>query len=190
MEVLIDVFAQKMRIKANSRFFSAGTQKFIKFTFNLSSDWNGLTVFAQFVQNGAGYNKYLDSNKSVYLPIEIVSGKCDMILYGSKNDVIATTNYLTLFINEDRLIYDSKSTDISKPLYDQLVNRVSTLNSRVNNFSALTESSTTADAELLDVRVGFNGKKYATAGEAVRKQMELLAKDVATVADMKQYFGI
>lgn len=50
------------------------------------------------------------------------------------------------------------------------VKALETLNNRVNTLETLPEGSTTADAELLDIRNGVNGV-YDTAGEAVRGQI-------------------
>lgn len=70
---------------------------------------------------------------------------------------------------------DLNSTDAD--LRQEIVNRASSdelLNQRINSIEALPDGSTTADAELIDIRIGANGKTYSSAGDAVRGQVEAI----------------
>ena len=125
MEIPIRVSAQKMRLPSNYKFIAPKSQKFVKFVFDLSEEWSGITAFAQFGQNGEAYNVYLDKDNCVYLPPEIQSGKCTLMLYGTGEDsVIATSSFLELNITKDIFVSDANSTEISKTLYQQLVDKV------------------------------------------------------------------
>nr|DAL41873.1 MAG TPA_asm: collagen alpha 1(VIII) chain protein [Bacteriophage sp.] len=124
MDILVNVVNQKLKIATNLKSLVAGTQEFVRFVFNTSGDWDGLATFAQFMQDGIAYNQYLDENKAAYLPAEIGVGNCTVMLYGSGGKTIATTNYLTLKVDDNILISDAQSTEISESLYAQLVDKV------------------------------------------------------------------
>lgn len=121
MELLIDVINQKLRLVTNLKHLVEGTKNFIKLTFNLSEEWDDLLTFAQFIQGENAYSQYLDENNSVYLPHEIQAGICEVTLYGTNEQVIATTNKLQLNIDVNNIVVDANSIEITPTLYEQLI---------------------------------------------------------------------
>ena len=149
MDILVNVVNQRLKVSTNQKTFVAGTQEFIRFVFELSDDWSSLTTFAQFQQNGHSYNVYLDSNNSVYLPTEIVSGDCTLALQGNRSRIIAKSAPLVFSVEKDPVISDASGTDITLTLYDQMAGLLGEIDDRVDTLetrmTALEENEVIAE---------------------------------------------
>lgn len=100
------------------------------------------------------------------------------------------TYFSTLDVQEeinnklDAMAKDGSLTELIKKYVDPFIkeqnNKIDVLENRMNTFTKLPDGSTTADAELIDIRVpasGFNNNNpYDTAGDSVRGQTGLLSK--------------
>lgn len=78
-------------------------------------------------------------------------------------------NYIQPLIDEQNEIIETIQNNTQTQI-NTINGNITTINGRIDNLATLTEGSTTGDAELLDIRTGFNGVTYSSAGNAVRAQ--------------------
>ena len=57
-------------------------------------------------------------------------------------------------------------------------NEIAVLKTRMDSFTSLQQGSTTGDAELIDGRVGYDGKTYDNIGGAIRGQVSQLSDEI------------
>lgn len=175
MRIDVDVINQDLLIPPEIKYVVEGTQEFIEFHFNLKSGWEDLTIFAQFIQEGTGYNVFLDENNSACLPPEIVNGYVQIVLYGVYGDIIAVSHFLRLRVQRTPFISDGQSTEITQSLYDQLVTEVTDFETEMNELMATKADKTTVDE--ISNRVGSLSNLTTTAK----------ANIVAAINEVKAY---
>lgn len=75
----------------------------------------------------------------------------------------------------DKMAESGELYEIIRRYTDPIVNgqndKIDVLKARMDTFSSLPDGSTSGNAELSDIRVGYYGKKYPSAGDAVRAQV-------------------
>lgn len=84
--------------------------------------------------------------------------------------------------NREAIVYldeHKASNDVVEAIDDRVAQNsinIATQAQRLNEMATLPEGSTTADAELIDIRTGAHGESYVNAGNSVRYQFDALNK--------------
>ncbi|MBR2160365.1 MAG: hypothetical protein IJ938_03525 [Clostridia bacterium] len=71
--------------------------------------------------------------------------------------------------------------------FDDIYTDLTVLSERIDSIEALPDGSTTADAELRDIRIGADGTVYPSAGDAVRAQIENIPKLITPWTELVGY---
>jgi hypothetical protein len=116
---------------------------------------------------------------------DVTSGKGSFeYWYIYKTDDTASIADYCIPITANPNLVAVKIEDISQAQkFSDLNVKVSQLNSRISNIIALPEGSTTADAELADIRISVDGTVYDSAGDAVRGQVTKLKNDLDKLSE-------
>lgn len=89
---------------------------------------------------------------------------------------------------EDTVAREDSSTAVNK--VTRLEAEVEGLSTRVDNIAHLPSGSTTGDAELMDIRVGYNNETYENAGTAVREQISDVYQNIDDFSEMLDVIGL
>ena len=122
--------------------------------------------------------------------VEDFSTQTTSELQSIADDLSLEFQTVTTELEEDFTTLDetiSLKVDVQDNKIDATVEAIETLTGRMDEFTNLPEGSTTGDAELADIRVAFDGRTYATAGNAVRAQAKELYDDISDDLSMLMY---
>lgn len=113
-----------------------------------------------------------------FLALEGYSGEDVQALIDSMNAVISG---VTQVGNAKTLDGHGAEYFATKTYVSDLSNDLSVERARIDSLTSLPEGSTTADAELIDIRVKADGTTATSAGNAVREQVTELKRDLTDV---------
>lgn len=224
MEILhtIKIDLARMEIPPHLSFMQGDSaRKIVAKLYENNVPWNipsGASIYIAFT-NASGENlkvitlsdgtpvaTYSENSLTVSIPHELTAYEANIplvvVLVDGSGKQITTFPIAVSVISSP----SENSTDaepVTPDMFSQLMSALAIERARINNLATLKEGSTTGDAELADIHVGFDGTTYPNAGEAVRGQVGELNSHIEGVlysrnllpvdyydGDYKDYYGM
>lgn len=183
----ITLYAQDQQLLVGSKpLVASGSQNSVLVHVDFDEAWNGYaTSGVFFTDKDENVYERVMTNGECVIPHEVLEEACVLRIgimgVNANNNSVKTTSLVRYKIVEGAPVGDGVTVEPTEDVYHQLLTALYVERGRINNIIRMEDGSTTGDAELADIRIGYDGTEYPTAGEAVRSQIAGAMNNTPTV---------
>lgn len=161
---------------------ASGNKDSVQALVNFDSKWDGYAKSGIFhtAKSSKEYESVMTSNRCI-VPKEVLAEAGHIFIsvrgVSSENGKVKQSAEVRYKVEKgsDGMMVFEPSPDVYRQLlsaYSKTDAEIAVERARINNLAKLPAGSTTGDAELIDGRIGADGKTYPTLGGAIREQIK------------------